>query len=47
MNAVADHIEFKSVTEVFVEEDRTAASLVMFDRGHSWDERILTEQFRY
>ena len=47
VNAVADHIEFKSVIEVLVEEDRTAASLVMFDRGHSWDERILTEQFRY
>ena len=47
VNAVADHIEFKSVTEVFVEEDRTAASLVMFDRDHSWDERILAEQFRY
>jgi NAD+ kinase len=47
VNAVADHIEFKSVRDVFVEEDRTAASLIMFDRGHSWDERILTEQFRY
>ena len=47
VNAVADHIEFKSVTEVFVEEDRSAASLVMFDRDHSWDERILAEQFRY
>jgi NAD+ kinase len=47
VNAVADHIEFKSVTEVNVEEDRTAASLIMFDRDHSWDERILAEQFRY
>jgi len=47
VNAVADHIEFKSVTEVLVEEDRTASSLIMFDREHSWDERILVEQFRY
>jgi NAD+ kinase len=47
VNAVADHIEFKSVTEVLVEEDRNAACLIMFDRDHSWDERILAEQFRY
>jgi NAD+ kinase len=47
VNAVADHIEFKSVTEVTVEEDRKAACLIMFDRDHPWDERILAEQFRY
>ena len=47
VNAVADHTEFKSVVEVFVKQDPEAESLVMFDPGHSWDERILTEQFRY
>ena len=47
VNAVADHIEFKSVVEVRVEEDRNSACLIMFDRDHSWDERVLAEQFRY
>lgn len=47
VNAVADHIEFKSVIEVLVEEDRESACLVMFDPDHPWDERILNEQFRY
>ncbi len=47
VNAVADHVEFKSVAEVLVEEDRSVASLIMFDGGHSWDERILAEQFLY
>ncbi len=47
VNAAADNIEFKSVVEVRVEEDRNAACLIMFDRDHSWDERILAEQFRY
>ena len=47
VNAVADHIEFKSVREVAVQEDRGSACLIMFDRDHSWDERILAEQFRY
>ena len=47
VNAVADHVEFKSVLEVNVEEDRRASSLIMFDRDHSWNERILTEQFLY
>lgn len=47
VNAVADHKEFKSVVEVTVEQDDKAESLAMFDPGHSWDERILAEQFRY
>jgi NAD+ kinase len=47
VNAVADHVEFKSVVDVKVEEDRSVSSLIMFDRDHSWDERILTEQFLY
>jgi NAD+ kinase len=47
VNAVADHIEFKSVLDVSAEEDKDSACLIMFDRDHSWDERILAEQFRY
>jgi NAD+ kinase len=47
VNAAADNVEFKSVVEVRVEEDRHSACLIMFDRDHSWDERILAEQFRY
>jgi NAD+ kinase len=47
VNAVADNVEFKSVVEVWVKQDRQAESLVMFDPDHSWDERILSEQFRY
>ena len=47
INAVADNIEFKSVVEVSVSEDKQAESLILFDPDHSWDERILTEQFRY
>lgn len=47
VNAVADNIEFKSVVEVIVAQDKKAESLIMFDPDHSWDERILSEQFRY
>ena len=47
VNAVADNVEFKSVVEVTVAQDRKAQSLILFDADHSWDERILTEQFRY
>jgi NAD+ kinase len=47
VNAVADHVEFKSVSDVAIREDRSVSSLIMFDRGHSWEERILAEQFRY
>jgi len=41
------NLEFKSVVEVRVKQDRMAESLVLFDSDHSWDERILSEQFRY
>lgn len=45
VSAVADHREFRDVVDVLVEEDTTIDLLMMFDEGHSLDERILTEQF--
>lgn len=47
VNAVADHTEVKSVVRVTIRESMTARSLILFDKDHSWDERILAEQFRY
>lgn len=47
VNAVADHTEVKSVLSILVKQDRRAQSLILFDPGHSWDDRILAEQFRY
>ncbi len=47
VNAVADNAEVKSVVSVTVREARDATATIMFDASHSWDERILTEQFRY
>ena len=35
------------MVEVTVAAGPKAESLIMFDPDHSWDERILTEQFRY
>jgi NAD+ kinase len=35
------------VGEVTVAADKKTESLILFDPDHSWDERILTEQFRY
>ncbi|MCX5516152.1 NAD kinase [Kaistia algarum] len=47
VNAVADHTEVKSVLSISVKQDRRAHSTILFDPGHSWDDRILAEQFRY
>ncbi|MCO5133162.1 MAG: NAD kinase [Phyllobacteriaceae bacterium] len=47
VNAVADHFEVKSVTKVTVREDRESKGIILFDPDHSWDERILAEQFQY
>jgi NAD+ kinase len=47
VSAVADHNETRSVTRVEVEQAEKIELLMMFDPGHSLDERILSEQFRY
>lgn len=47
VNAVADNAEVKSVISVTVRESRNETATVLFDSSHSWDERILAEQFRY
>ncbi|MGD9739269.1 MAG: NAD kinase [Bauldia sp.] len=47
VNAVADYFEFKSVVAVDIRQDRAHRSLILFDPDHSWDERILNEQFRF
>ena len=47
VNAVADHFEVKSVVKVIVREDTDSKGVILFDPDHSWDERILAEQFQY
>ncbi len=47
VNAVADNTEIKSAVEVTIHEDRKSTGVLMFDPEHSWEERILDEQFRY
>jgi len=47
VSAAADHIDIRGAQQVSVYEDATSQSLIMFDPDHSWDERILNEQFRY
>ncbi len=45
--AVADHDEVRSVRTVEVSMDHGIAIPMLFDPGHSLDERILREQFGY
>lgn len=47
VSAVADHSEFRNVTVVCVEEDQTISVNMLFDEGHSLEERVLREQFLY
>jgi NAD+ kinase len=42
---VADNAEIRDVVSVSVEEDRNLALTMLFDAGHSLEERILAEQF--
>lgn len=45
--AVADHDEVRDVQSVDVHMDHSIAVQMLFDPGHSLDERILREQFGY
>jgi NAD+ kinase len=47
VSAVADHAETRSVVRVEVEQATGTDLFMMFDPGHSLDERILKEQFWY
>ncbi len=45
--AVADHDEVRAVCSVDIQMDHSIATQMLFDPGHSLDERILREQFGY
>jgi NAD+ kinase len=47
VNAVADHIEVKSVIQVQVAESKESTTRILTDSSHSWNDRILAEQFLY
>ncbi|MDA4843886.1 NAD kinase [Hoeflea poritis] len=47
VNAVADHTEVKSVQRVVVRETEKVTARILSDPDHSWDDRILAEQFLY
>ncbi len=47
VSAVADNKEIRDVVDVHVEEDRSITISILFDEGHSLEERILAEQFAF
>jgi NAD+ kinase len=47
VSAVADDVEVREVSQVDVVEARDISMTMLFDKGHSLDERILAEQFYY
>lgn len=47
VNAAADNVEVKSVSSVTILSATEVIVSILFDPDHSWDERILLEQFRH
>ena len=47
VSATADNLEVRDVTRVDVAADRSREMTMLFDAGHSLDERVLAEQFLY
>ena len=45
--AVADHAEVRAVRDVDIRMDHSISMQMLFDPGHSLEERILSEQFGY
>jgi NAD+ kinase len=45
--AVADHTEFRNVRSVEIAEDPSIGAALLFDRGSSLSERVLSEQFSF
>jgi NAD+ kinase len=45
VSAVADHFEVRSVSRVEIGMDMSTSIVMLFDPGHSLEERILAEQF--
>ena len=47
VSTVADHTQFNDIVDVRIEADESQGVDMMFDEGHSLEERVLQEQFRY
>lgn len=47
VSATADDIEVRDVISVEIRESRSISRILMFDSGHSLEERILKEQFSW
>ncbi|RZO65638.1 MAG: NAD kinase [Parvularculaceae bacterium] len=47
VSAVADNDEVRDVVAVDARQDNSVKMTLLFDRGHSLDERIITEQFNH
>lgn len=47
VNAVADHLEVKSVMQVKICQSVDHTVQILTDSSHSWNDRILAEQFSY
>jgi NAD+ kinase len=45
VSAAADHMEVRHVTRVSIKQDKNTTIPLLFDAGHSLDERVLREQF--
>jgi NAD+ kinase len=47
VSAVADSVEARDVSRVDIAEEHDITMTMLFDAGHSLNERILAEQFLY
>jgi NAD+ kinase len=47
ISAVADNIEVRDVIKVQVTQDKDQTVKILFDEKHSFEERILNEQFKF
>ena len=47
VSATADNLEVRDVKSVTIHQDTSSKISLLYDSNHSFEERILNEQFKY
>ncbi len=47
VSATADNLEVRNVKSITIQQDLSSKIILLYDSGHSFEERILNEQFKY
>ena len=47
VSATADNLDVRNVKSISIQQDLSSKIILLYDSDHSFEERILNEQFKY